>query len=407
MRKKRRYTKVLLFITGLIVILGTTIMAQAQLRIAEPQSMGNVIKCYVGGSASYTLIPKKRLQFMPSIGELQKILDKISRHTNLVIPIEVVAVENSDNAEACPSDGGKNYIAFKTEWLQGLYDETNNEWSIYAVLAHEIGHFALNHDRVPYEPKLEKQADEYAGKILSLMGANLEDTLLTFRSRHMRGRPGGKYPSRDERIAAAKKGWESAKNPNNVSNNTVETEKQANAYKYYSKGIDLFEQEKWREAAANFSAAIAIDPDDAYAYYSRGMCKSRYKDYQGAIEDFNKTLQINPNFTNAYYSRGIVKNYDLKDYRGAIKDLSKAIEIEPNHVEAYYVRAWTKADGLKDYRGAIEDFSKAIDIEPDNARAYYGRGLVKKYDLKDKSGARADFGKACELGYDEGCKAAR
>lgn len=161
-------------------------------------------------------------------GELQTVLDKISAFTNLVIPIEIVAVENTDNAEACPSDGGKNYVAFKTEWLQGLYDETHDEWVIYAVLAHEIGHFALGHEKVAYKPELEAQADEYAGRLLAMMGASLENTLSVFRSKHMQGIAGGKYPTTDKRIAAAKIGWESEQKSNSSSvNSKTQVEKQS------------------------------------------------------------------------------------------------------------------------------------------------------------------------------------
>jgi tetratricopeptide (TPR) repeat protein len=356
----------------LVVVLGCPEIAQAQLRIAEPQNLGSTITCYVGGAAPYTLLPKKRRQFMPTDeGELQAILDKISAHTNLVIPIEVVAVENTDNAEACPSDGGKNYVAFKTEWLQGLYNETNNEWVIYAVLAHEIGHFALGHEKVAYKPELEEQADEYAGRILAMMGASLENTLSVFRSAHLRGIAGGKYPTVNKRIAAAKRGWESAKTTTNTtntaSNNTVKIEKQSNANAYYSKGLDWSEQKDYDKAIANFTAAITLDPNKAYYYYARGLDKK----------------------------------YGLKDYRGAIEDYTSAINLNPKDDAAYYARGGAKSE-IKDYRGAIEDYTSAINIEP-KGYYYYARGLTKKYGLKDINDANADFRKACEKGDESGC----
>jgi predicted Zn-dependent protease len=368
MRIKCLLPKCWALLTGLWFFSVAACPIYAQLRITEPQNIPNTITCYVGGTTPHTLTPKRRLQFMPTPAELQLILDKIATHTKLIIPIEIVAVEDTDNAEACPSDGGKNYVAFKTEWMEGLYNETNNEWVVYAILAHEIGHFALGHDRVAYKAELEAQADEYAGRILALMGASLEDTLLAFRSRHLRGIPGGKYPATDLRVAAAKRGYESVAG----SVNSAQIEKQSDARQYYSKGRDWSTQKVYDKAIANFTAAIALDPNNEIYYYARA----------------------------------IDKQFGLQDYEGAVEDYSTVIRINPGHVRAYYARGVAKSSGLKDYRGAIEDLSKVIELDPNDDDAYYARGLTK-YRAKDKLAAKDDFNKACQMGNASGCKAAR
>jgi len=147
-------------------------------------------------------------------------------------------------------------------------------------------------------------------------------------------------------------------------------------------------------AIADFSQAIAINPQYADAYYNRGVVKSDLGDKQGAIADFSQAIAINPQYADAYYNRGVVKS-DLGDKQGEIADFSQAIAINPQYAEAYNNRGLAKSD-LGDKQGEIADFSQAIAINPQYAKAYYNRGNAKSA-LGDKQGAIADYNQAIAI----------
>ncbi len=212
-----RSARLVLACLGLLV--GFGVEAQAQLRITpvQPDQIGNAINCYVGGS-SHQLIPDKQLihratplAFAPSNIETQKLFDTISRHTELRINIYTVPVTNADvSVEICPSDGGRNYIAYSPAWLQKIYDETKNPWVLYAVIAHEVGHYDLNHDRksLGSTREVELEADEFAGRILALMDASLPDAKAAYESEVMIPWRTRTHPAAAERLVAVQRGWE-------------------------------------------------------------------------------------------------------------------------------------------------------------------------------------------------------
>jgi hypothetical protein len=216
MTENNTFTGARLLLACFALIIGLGVTSRAQLRVApiQPDQIGDEINCYVGGSR-YQLNPDRELihatsfalAFAPSNLETQKLFDAISRHTDLRINIYTVPVKNARvNVEICPSDGGRNYIAYSPAWLQRIYDETQNAWVLYAIVAHEVGHLVLSHDRTALgsNPKVELEADEYAGGILALMGAPLADAQAAFRSMP----PSTTHPPAAERTAAVQRGWE-------------------------------------------------------------------------------------------------------------------------------------------------------------------------------------------------------
>lgn len=204
--------------TGLLLGFGVTTRAQLRITPIQPDQIGDAITCYVGGS-SYQLNPDRALikattlAFAPNNVETQKLFDTISRHTDLRINIYTVPVTNAMNVEICPSDGGRHYIAYSPTWLQSIYDETKNAWVLYAVIAHEVGHYALNHDRksLGSNPKLELEADEYAGTILAQMNASLGDAQAAYHSNVMTPPPSRTHPPVADRLAAVQRGWEKSR----------------------------------------------------------------------------------------------------------------------------------------------------------------------------------------------------
>ncbi len=82
-----------------------------------------------------------------------------------------------------------------------------------------------------------------------------------------------------------------------------------NADFYCNRGKDHHKQNQFDEAIADFSHAIALDPDKADFYYQRGLAyHEKYhekSDYTQAIADFSRAIELDPNNANFYFQRGI------------------------------------------------------------------------------------------------------
>jgi hypothetical protein len=200
---------------GVALFFGVSVEATAQFRISPVTTIGNRITCHVGGQ-TYERTPNKELiyrtyptSYAPTYRETQEIFDKISDYTELTTNIYTVPVTDDEvNVEICPGD--VNYIAYNPTWLKSVYDDTNNLWAVYAIVAHEIGHYANNHDRksVGSNRNLELEADEYSGAILAKMGACLPDAQAAFDAQVMkRNIPNHTHPPIAERFAAVWRGW--------------------------------------------------------------------------------------------------------------------------------------------------------------------------------------------------------
>jgi tetratricopeptide (TPR) repeat protein len=96
------------------------------------------------------------------------------------------------------------------------------------------------------------------------------------------------------------------------------------------------------------------------------------RDGRDAIADFTKAIDIDPRFAKAYFNRGVAYEAEghlkkgLRDYalRSRIWRTDRA------------VTGSTNADFTKEYDRAIADFTKAIEIDPKDASAYASRGVA-------------------------------
>lgn len=201
------------FFLGIFFCLSTFVSAEAQISLAPMKRLGDRIACHVGGK-TFELTPNKRLiykfQFAPSDAETQKVFDEVEPYTHLVTPIYTIPVEDEINVLICPSDGGMNFIAFSAAWLKRIYDQTNSRWTLYGIIAHEIGHYALNHDRthVSSDHDIELEADRYAGEILAQMGASEDQAQTAYKSDLMRYPHNiDTHPPIEQRLVAVREGW--------------------------------------------------------------------------------------------------------------------------------------------------------------------------------------------------------
>lgn len=158
-----------------------------------------------------------------------------------------------------------------------------------------------------------------------------------------------------------------------------------------ARGLMYQRENKQREALADYSAAVQLQPTDAAAYDMRGTAYAGTGQIDRAIADYNKTLQLAPHDVAAHVNRGFA--YIVKrQYKQAIADLDTALELSPKDFAAYRNRA-TAYRSLGDYRKAAADYDAALRLNPKDPNVGYESGRAK-YQLGDFAGAAQDLSRS-------------
>jgi tetratricopeptide (TPR) repeat protein len=117
--------------------------------------------------------------------------------------------------------------------------------------------------------------------------------------------------------------------------------------------------EKYDEAIADFTAVMAIDPEQSSAYVNRSNCYFNKKEYQKALADAEEAIRCGDN--DAYYESGRAYT-ELGEYEKAIADFDKALlyydtddyDYDPGD-EDYITEARKKAVELMEKGGQSQD----------------------------------------------------
>jgi tetratricopeptide (TPR) repeat protein len=197
---------------------------------------------------------------------------------------------------------------------------------------------------------------------------------------------------------------------------------------FYARGITRLDQYNYREAAADFTQAIKLDPKYIEAYFKRGYSYTWVSKHQEALTDFNQVIVLDPNYLDAYLNRGWSQIF-LQNDQAALEDFNRVIRLNPNYAAAYahqgmaYIKlgkyqaalesskqairldsrnsyGYTiQADvfnNLKDYPAAIKVSTLAILIDPDDFSAYINRALAYTL-IGDYQNALSDYQKSSEI----------
>lgn len=163
---------------------------------------------------------------------------------------------------------------------------------------------------------------------------------------------------------------------------------------YFERGKGWYLKGNQRNAIADFSKAIELDPKFIQAYNGRGICYNNNGDVDKAIIDYTKAISIDANYVKAYSNRGVCFQ-TKKEFSKAIADYTQALIIDPKFHFAYANRAECyKIQNKIDE--AIVDYTKAIGISPPNEYYYTSRGDCYA-DLKEWSKALADHATAIQI----------
>lgn len=154
------------------------------------------------------------------------------------------------------------------------------------------------------------------------------------------------------------------------------------AFGYVSRANIHMDAREFKNAIADYDAALKLDQYNTEAYLKRGTAKYQLEDLDGALKDFAVALEINPSLYEARFNVGRIY-YRTQNYNKAVENMRSAIRFADARSDYHFelARAEYKA-GL--YTESYENFSKAIDLRENYYDAFYGKGLASmnlaKYD---------------------------
>ena len=123
----------------------------------------------------------------------------------------------------------------------------------------------------------------------------------------------------------------------------------------------LCEQERFKEAANVYNAALIYNPGDFDLYYNLGIVYTRLSDFQMAKEMYEKAAAINHKMYGANYNLGLIA-FIQRDYDTAEKFFENSLYGDLEAMSYYQLAKIYVHKGDKDK--AINFLNKAIELEP-------------------------------------------
>ena len=154
---------------------------------------------YVAGKDSSTV----------DVYHAQEMLSQIMQVVGLTQNFELKEAK-VDNVEASISRR-KRYILYNPEYISWINSVTHDKWAAMLLLAHEVGHHLNGHTirKGGSTPRLELEADEFAGFVLYKLGASLNQAQEVVKY-IATAKASSTHPSRASRMLAIEHGWNKA-----------------------------------------------------------------------------------------------------------------------------------------------------------------------------------------------------
>ena len=135
------------------------------------------------------------------------------------------------------------------------------------------------------------------------------------------------------------------------------------AWLWHGRGSALHADDDLRAAIADYTRAIALEPDSAHPYLNRGLAHAAEGDDEAAIADYTEAIRLGPADADTYFHRGEARSR-AGDDEAAVADFSEAIRLDPGHAKAYRARAASlEALGREDEAEADHDRAERLGDE--------------------------------------------
>ncbi len=145
----------------------------------------------------------------------------------------------------------------------------------------------------------------------------------------------------------------------------------------YAKGSSLYLEGKLREAAAEFEAALAVNPRLVMAHINLIALYGQLDQSDKAEQHFKSAIELDPGWVETYYNWGMfLVRHDRKAEAAPL--FQKAVEINPDYAEARIQLALLLDDSGR-YKEATAHYEQVLKANPNNRQAHYflARDLLK------------------------------
>ena len=139
-------------------------------------------------------------------------------------------------------------------------------------------------------------------------------------------------------------------------------------------------------AAADFTAATTLAPDDPEGWINLGMMRQTRGDLDGAVADYDKAIALDPASWVAHVNRGNALRLEERSGRRH-RGIRCALGLKPDLGAALRGRGLAR-QMRGDLRGAIADTTAALRIDPRDAEALLARGNALRLQRRCRQGAR-------------------
>jgi tetratricopeptide (TPR) repeat protein len=165
----------------------------------------------------------------------------------------------------------------------------------------------------------------------------------------------------------------------------------ANYYALTERGRLYTRTREFNKAEADFTEAARLRPTDPVAFNHRGVMWEARDESDKALNDFTEAIRLHGAFAEAFANRGYTQ-FGRGDNAAAVADLTKAIQLDLTNGQFRYARGFAYG-ALREYDKAVVDFTEAGRLNPSDSRPFIRRGDVRRLQ-KNADLAIADYAEA-------------
>lgn len=143
-----------------------------------------------------------------------------------------------------------------------------------------------------------------------------------------------------------------------------------------SRGIELYKEGKYAEAAQVLATEVQQAPDDVEKLSYLGLARVYAGDANSAMEPLKKAIAKNDKYANAHFGLGLCY-VKLKNLDQAISELERTVELAPDNAYAHYYLGMTyNQKGKKDQ--AVLHLRRFVELAPNAPEAPAIRAFLSK-----------------------------
>jgi tetratricopeptide (TPR) repeat protein len=157
----------------------------------------------------------------------------------------------------------------------------------------------------------------------------------------------------------------------------------------YALGELYVGMENWELAEAEYSRALALEPDNSLIYDRRARCRFAADRLADALEDCNRGIQLDPVNARLTWLRGLIQ-YRLDDHEAALIDSLTYSGLLPDDPQGHF-NLGLVYNQLDRHDEAITSFTKVLELNPFEAQAYLERASIRYHHSFDRVRATDDL----------------